>query len=357
MTGQQLFDRWVAFIRRYVVVSDAQALTLALWAITTFVSEHFSVQPYLEIVATSKRAGKTTVLDVLSLITRNAQQMATIRVLMIARMIGALEGRCTILLDETEILRRPTLGDTRQCLASGYRAGATHGISVGQKVIKFPVACMKAFAQIGNIQDVLRDRCIEIELTRGVPERVLSEWRDAAEGEAAELVEELKAFAKNRERWSVHAADWLRGRERELWTPLYSVAMTLALHADTLRAFQAASVDIGLLKTLPAKEYHELQDAIVDADDQDAAERVLSDMLIVLRAGETFVPSTEMVNRLRSIEIAPWRGWRGTGLNEMTLAALLSRYGVEPVQKRVQKKPKPATRGYLVADLVKAAAR
>lgn len=356
VTGQELIDKWIAFLRRYVVMSDAQALVVALWAIHTWVYDRFAVTPYLEVVATTKRSGKTTLLDCLKMVSRGAEQFAVVRILTILRMAEAYEGRVTILIDEAEQFGKASLGEVRQAMATGYREGAQHAVLVGKDFRRFRTFFPKAFAQIGNVHDVLRDRCIEIELQRGKPDRVLSEWREVATAEAAELIAELMAHSKGLGRTPIVAADWLHGRERELWTPIYSVAHWIGLHADTMRRLQAASVDLGLLKTLPPKIWHSAQDE-QDAEERDAAERVLQDLRAIVQPGETFIPSAAAVDRLRAVPTSPWRAWRGEGLNEILLAALLARYGVEPVVGQIGKgrKDRRQARGYKVSAINKAA--
>lgn len=362
MTGQQLVERWIVFLRKYVVMSEQQALVVALWSINTWVYERFASVPFLEIVASTKRAGKTTLLDALRMLCRGPEQFAIVRILTILRMIEHYEGRVTILIDEAEQFGRANLGDTRQGVATGYRQGAQHAVSVGKGFQRFRTFAPWAFAQIGNVHNVLRDRCIEIELQRGRPAASLSENRDTAAAEAQELIAELilysKVSAERHGRIAIVAADWLHGRERELWTPLVSVAAWLGLHADTMWILQGASVDFGLLKQQPAKVWHSAQDE-TDAEDRDAAERVMADAVTCIHTGETFIPSANLVDRLRDIPTAPWRGWRGNGLNEITLAALLVRYGLEPKTARVGRgrKDSKTLRGYAVPELLKAGAK
>lgn len=359
MTGQQMVDRWVAFLRRYVVMSEQQALVVALWAINTWVYEHFPSVPFLEIVATTKRSGKTTLLDVLRMVTRGAEKFAIVRILTVLRMIEAYEGKVTILIDEAEQFSKPSLGEQRSGIATGYKSGAQHAISVGKGFQRFRTFAPWAFAQIGNVHDVLRDRCIEIELERGKPTRVLSEWDTTAKAEAEELIAELVEYARtqaSKNNGKMHIpivpADWLSGRERELWTPIVSVAAWLGIHADTMKALQIASVDLGLLKTLPPKVWHSAQDEL-DAEEKDAAERVLQDVRSVLQPGETAIFSRVLVERLRAIGTAPWRAWRGNGINEITLAALLSRYGLQPDTVTIGKgrKTRQQAKGYKVRDI------
>ncbi len=357
MTGQDLIGKWVAFLRRYVSMSESQALVVALWAINTWVYDKFASVPFLEIVATTKRSGKTTLLDCLKMLCRGGEKFAIVRILTVLRMIEAYEGKVTILIDEAEQFSKPSLGEQRSGIATGYKSGAQHAVSVGKGFQRFRTFAPYAFAQIGNVHGVLRDRCIEIELERAKPERVLSEWDTTANAEAQELIAELiQLSATKLKDGKLHipvvAAEWLSGRERELWTPLVSVASWLGIHADNMKALRVASVDLGLLKTLPPKVWHSAQDE-VDAEDREMAERVLADLRSVIADGETFIPSNVAVERLRGIDTAPWRAWRGTGINEILLSALLARYGVAPDVGQIGKgrKDRKQVRGYKVTAI------
>jgi hypothetical protein len=363
MTGQDLLAAWTAFIRTYVYCSKAQGMVLALWAINTWVYEHFAAVPYLEIVARTKESGKTTVLDVLKMLCRGPEKFAIVRVLTILRMIEEAEGKITILIDEAEQFSKPSLGETRSGIATGYKPGAQHAISVGKGFQRFRTYAPWAFAQIGNVHDVLRSRCIEIMLERGKPERYLIDYEMTAKADAGELLAHLVLYAKGKTKdGKMHIpiipADWLTsGREREIWTPLISVASWLGVHADVMRELQAASVDLGLLKTLPPIKWHSAQDES-DTEERDMAVRLLRDLATVVGqpGDDGVIFSREAVERLRGIETAPWRGWRGTGINEIGLASLLRRYGLESKTQRRGKGRKGRTeaQGYSVAHILAA---
>jgi integrase len=62
-----LLDDVVAFIRRYVVLTDVQADTLALWTAHTHAIDAAETTPYLAITSPEKRSGKTRLLEVLEL--------------------------------------------------------------------------------------------------------------------------------------------------------------------------------------------------------------------------------------------------------------------------------------------------
>lgn len=361
MTGQQLIEKWTAFIRRYVALSEAQALTVALWAINTWTYERFYTVPYLEIWAMHKRSGKSTLAEVLSVLCRGGRVLSTVRVLSMVKLIAAKEGAYVPFIEEAERFKSASLGDERSILASGYRRGAVHELEKAS----YSTYCPKAFVLIGNVHDILRDRCISIMLDRSAPSHVWTTERYTAEAEAGDLIVDLRELFKHgvdvqrtaddKPRFTLIDPVWLASpRDRELWTPLFSLAHAMRLHKDTLELLQRASVDLSILKTLPRVEYHPGQAENVN-DDQNAADAVLADLLSTVQPGEAFIPTKDAIARLRAINTAPWRGWRGDGINEITLAALLIRFGVEPVYQQVRikrgKDGRQGMRGYMVKTL------
>lgn len=358
MTGNDMVQRWMRHIQQYVHVSDQQALILALWAMHTWMYQQFHATPYLEIFATTKRSGKSTLLSVLGNLCQNTKQFATVRVLTVVRMIEAFEGKITCMFDEAERLAAASLGDTRSMLAMGYRKGGVHAVSVGKDFQEFPVYCPKAFALIGNLTGVLRDRSIPIQLQRSVPAVDFHANVMSAEEQAGELVQEFVNVVKGLklDRVPVISPEYLQGRDREIFTPLLSVAHLLGLSPSVMETFKAAAVDLCVMKTWEPKKYHSAQDE-TDAEDRDAASRALADLVSIVREGETVIPSGVAIERLRGLSGAPWRMWRETGINEIILAALLARYGLgtENVQVGKGRKERKIVKGYKVAAIMAAA--
>lgn len=357
LTGQQVIERWIGFLRRYLHISDAQALVMALWAIHTWLFEKFGSTPYLEVYAPNKGMGKTRVLEALELLVRGAERMPTARIAPIVRLIHEHQGKCTLLIDEAEKLAQGAINETRSALAAGYRRGSTHPVTTAQGVVRFPTFCPKAFALIGNIQPILRDRSIPILLQRGKPDAdLLAEYAQATEAAEA-LKAELFKFSQQTGAFShpaIEIPEWLYGRDAEIWTPLFAIARAMGLHKDTLEALTAASVDLSALKELDA-----LPSRPTVAEDQgdielQAAERLLKDVAAIVQPGDKAIPTEELLTRLRAVPTAPWRSWRGKGLDAIVLSALLSRYRLTPENVRIGKR---VVKGYKVTEINAAARR
>ena len=68
LSGVEVLAGVVAFIRRFVALSDEQADIAALWVIHTHAIDAADCTPYLHIKSAEKRSGKTRLLEVLALL-------------------------------------------------------------------------------------------------------------------------------------------------------------------------------------------------------------------------------------------------------------------------------------------------
>lgn len=351
MTGQDVINRMVRLLKRYVVLSDAQALTCALWALNTWLYERFPAVPYLEIWAMHKRSGKTTLAEILKELSRGGSILATVRVLQMVRLIEAKEGAYVPFIEEAERFNAGSLGDQRAILATGYRKGAVHEVGDNKGgALQFRTFCPKAFVLIGNVHEILRDRCISMKLERGTPAHSWMLERTEAERECVEIIEDWKQLLKTAKtsmdvvltadgaaRFPNVDPSWLQSpRDREIWTPLFSVAAAMRLHKDSMGLLKRASMDLSYLKTLPNVKYHASQEEPVAAD-ANAAEAIIRDAVTVMRDGEKGISSVHLLKRLHDIDEGPWRVFAGEGLNERSMAALLARWNVEPGSIRLGK--------------------
>lgn len=367
--AQELIAALVAFVRRYVSLTEGQALVVVLWALNTWVYDRFPVVPYLEIWASFKRSGKSTLAEVLAKLTRGGRVTATVRVLQMVRIITGKKGDYTPFIEEAERFSAGNLGDERAILATGYRKGAAHEIYSAQGIKAFRTFCPKAFVLIGNVHDILRDRCISIKMERATPERVWSspEERYTAEAEADDLLSAWTRVAAHHldvirgtdgeARFHTVIPTWLKSpRDREIWTPLFSLASAMKLDAATMDLLQRASIDLSILKTLPPVKYSAAQDEHIAESDASAAETVLRDLLSTFAENEQIIPTRTALERLHNIPTAPWRAWRGDGLTDVSLAALLKRFGVEHARGQHGKgKTRTQFYGYTRGSLLAAA--
>lgn len=229
-----LLDDVRAFVRRFVVLDDAQADAVALWIAHTHVFDAFGCTPYLAITSPEKRSGKTRLLEVLELLVRRALPTANISDAALFRVID--KQRPTLLVDEVDGIfgnRAREREELRGILCAGYRRGAlTHrmGGSNNTTLQTFHVYCPKAFAGIGDcLPDTIADRSIPIRLKRRTREEEIERFRRrdvVPEGE--ELHDRLADWLGPQRdhlaavRPTLPAA--LDDRAQDVWEPLLAVA-------------------------------------------------------------------------------------------------------------------------------------
>jgi putative DNA primase/helicase len=68
--GVDLLNALSAELRRHVIMSKEAADATALWILHTFLLEVFNTSPRLAITSPERQCGKTTLIDILGLVTR-----------------------------------------------------------------------------------------------------------------------------------------------------------------------------------------------------------------------------------------------------------------------------------------------
>jgi len=123
--GATLLDNLAAFVRRFVVITDAQAAVIALWIVHTHALDAAEATPYLAITSAEKRSGKTRLLEVLTLLV--ARPLATSNISDAALFRSIANDRPTLLFDEIDAIFGPKARDRedlRGMINAGHRRGA-----------------------------------------------------------------------------------------------------------------------------------------------------------------------------------------------------------------------------------------
>ncbi|MBI3455462.1 MAG: hypothetical protein HY002_06715 [Candidatus Rokubacteria bacterium] len=217
-------DRHMEFPRR------EHRTLVAVWALATYFFLAFVTFPRLALSG-EPESGKSKLLELLRAFAWNALLIITPTPAVLFRL--AQEFRPTLLLDEMEKLGKE---DTREILAilnSGYKVGACVPRVEGERarhVEPFAVYGPLAFAAIKATNLVTESRCIPLVLLRGVDKAKINAEVDPN----ADLFARIRAecYRLLLARWRDVAAashavafpEWLNGRARELWKPLFALA-------------------------------------------------------------------------------------------------------------------------------------
>jgi hypothetical protein len=324
-----LLDSAVHWIRRYVVVTEHQAVAIVLWVAHTHAIEAADCTPYLQVTSATKRSGKTRLLEALEPLVFAPWLTGRTSAAALVRKVDAEQP--TLLLDESDAAfggEKEYAEALRGILNTGYRKSGKATLCVGQgakfTTKDFTTFCPKAIAGIGTLPDTVADRSIPIQLRRRTQDEPCERWRER-EGhwQAQPLHERLSA-------WGAIAVETLRGarpalpqslgdRQADVWEPLLAIA-DLAGDSWPMLARQAA---IALSGTF---------------EDADMTVEILTDIQIILAdyAADDVITSKELVDHLVALDDRPWVTWsHGRPMSANKLARFLAPLGIFPAVRRV----------------------
>lgn len=353
------------YLRSYLSFpGDRYYLPLSLFAIL----EHcwdacFDEVPYLSVSAAVKSSGKTRVLELLKFLAGEGKAALVEAGITVAAIYTEIEAKKVILIDESERLQNPH-SPMRPILNGGYRRGQDLMRKIGGENRRFSIFCPKVFAQIGDVYDSLRDRCIIIEMRRRTSGARTEYVQQTAREEGAKIASEIARAIDERieeirnSYLNYHtlyrSLNFLRDRDKEIWKPLFTLCQVFA--PERMPELERSAIDIATLKTLPPRRFEQLREQEEITRKQEYAEQLVRDALTVIGARGR-IPSGELVRGLRAIATSPWRSYEGTGITEISLAAMLRRFAVEP--KTIRVKPKgqanSTSKGYLRVQIAAAA--
>jgi hypothetical protein len=323
--GRELLDDLVAFIRRFVVMSEAQARVLALWIPHTHAFEAAETTPYISITSAEKESGKTRVLEVLSTLVARPWFTGRTTAAVLIRKIDA--ERPTLLLDESDAAFK---GDKeyaealRGQLNTGYRRGGAASLCVGQganiSYKDFETFSPKAIAGIGSLPDTVASRSIPIRLERRAPDEKVERWRERRGRDQAEPLRQRV------EAWAAAYVGQLRGAEPEIPDELgdraQDTAEPLLAIADCVGGEWPQRARVALI------ELH----AQTVVEDDSIGVRLLADIAHAFEHFDTDkLASEQLLGYLHSLDEAPWAEWgkAGKGLNAKGLADVLRRFRIK----------------------------
>jgi hypothetical protein len=338
------------FLSGYLHFADPNIVRpIALWVAGTYLYEMFDTFPYMVISASVKRAGKTRLSELIGFASSMPFNVAGATAASLFRVIQ--DNKPTVIWDEAESLSSEASSVTRAFLNVGYRKGQTIPRTTGKGVTMWPTYCPKVFVLIGEVYDTLRDRSIVVEMQRGEPKKRFS--YEAAKMEGEEIGNEIKALvAENLEaiQTAYNELDlpFLTDRDAEIWRAIFALAQVL--EPSAIDELQRTAVDMATAKTADIKKYGvtELKEQERIVEREEYGRRLLLDLLTVTEKLKS-ISSQDAVTALRDLNTAPWRKYKGAGLDMNMLADLLTVYELRPKLVRNGEK---VFRGYTRKDIL-----
>jgi hypothetical protein len=341
-TQTELLDELLGVIKKYVVLPDEHSrIAIALWITATHALPAFECAPRLVATSPGKRCGKTRLLDIIGGTCHDHLATSNATVAAIFRSLDESHPP-TLIIDEADTLfgSKKTADqneDLRALLNAGHQRGRPALRCVGplQVPTKFNTFAMVAIAGIGAMPDTIVDRAVNINLRRRARDEKVSQFRSRRDGPIlAKLRDQLA-------QWAAEHIDELSKAEPEMpvedraadtWEPLIAVADAVGGRwPDAARKACKALVD--------------------GADDADEGQSLAVKLLVDIRQifadiSVAFLPSGELVAKLRQVEESPWGDFE---LNASKLAHRLRAFDIKPGRNTTG-----SVRGYALESFVDA---
>ena len=337
VNGANLLEDICHALKRYLVLPDGGAETLALWTVHTHAYECFAHSPRLAITSPEKGCGKTTTLDVIGELVARPLPTSNATTAAIFRTIE--KAKPTLLIDEADTFLKDN-EELRGVLNSGHGRGGQIIRTVGDEheARQFSTWTPAAIAMIGRLPDTLEDRSVSIALRRRRPTEKVQQFR-------SDRAQDLKQLARMTARWfddnrqGIAASDPKTGplfnRAADNWRPLFAIADGAGGNWPKL-----------------ARSVAEVAEAA--KQDQSKRTMVLSDIreIFAARYGTDRIPSAELAEALGAMENRPWSEWRnGKPITPAALARLVAPFQITPSTKR---EGGCTFKGYLRSDFAEA---
>ncbi len=342
LNGDLVLRRVFDFIRRFVSLSETQALVVSLWVAHTYTFDCVDATPYLAITSAEKECGKSRLLEVLEVLVLNPWMTGRVTAAVLTRKIDAEAP--TLLLDESDAA---FAGDKeyaealRGLLNTGHRSSGKSSCCVGKgadiSFKDFKTFCPKAIAGIGKLPDTVADRSIPIRLKRAAPGEVIARFRRRdVEPEAKGLLEQLESWCSSIAVGLPDARpelpDELTDRQQDGVEPLLALADSAG--GDWPVAARRAVVEL-------------CSDGQVS--DASIGVQLLRDIQAIFESKNAVrLSSADVTASLGEIETSPWCEWNhGKPITAARLARILKPFGITPQTIRIEER---TPKGYDLED-------
>jgi putative DNA primase/helicase len=320
----EVLDAVAAAVRAHVVMEPAQADAVALWAAFAHRIASFAIAPRLAVVSPTKRCGKSTLLEVVSLLVPKPVNASSATAAALFRAIDQFAP--AVLLDECDQYLKDD-NDMKAVINSSHRrsgAMVLRAVKIGEEIVvrRFSTWAPMVLAGIGTLPDTIADRSVIVRLERRSRVNPIDRLDDAARDRLSTLARKLARWARNRGDRAFPAQPWLpalNDRANDNWAPLRAIA------ADAGGSWpaRAGAAAVALSPT--------------DSDAQSLAELLLADVQAVFaEAGDpATLPSEAICARLGEMDDRPWpEASHGKPITPRRLAALLGRFKLVPSRSK-----------------------
>jgi hypothetical protein len=348
--GKMLFRALSECIRSFVVMTEAQATTVTLWVVYSWLHEfeRFATHsPTLLPRSVERDSGKTTLLGVISFLVRRALNSVEISGAALFRSIAKWQP--TIILDEADDVLNNN-ADLRSVLNSGWTRGQTvircHPDT--HEPESFSTFGPKALGMKGdNLPDTTLSRSLAIDMKPKLAGEEIADFNHLDNETFAQLRRQLL-------RWATDNAEALAARQPEIpqdfhnrrranWRPLLAIAEQMEMKQAGLQA--ALEIEHRQIAADPSTGIQLLTAIRFIFDEMEA------DHLVLGQAEKDRITTARLVQELIDLPDSRW-GTYGRNDRPITTAQvtrLLKPYGIKSGSVRIPKDGGTTPKGFLRA--------
>lgn len=329
------FEAVNRYVRRFLVLpNEADYPVLAWWILHTYLIDRTFTTPRLAFLSPEYGCGKSRALEVIQILAFRAEKLdfCTRSYLFrtIEQVIEETGKPPTLLIDEVDNVFKKNSDEgiaLTAFLNTGYRRGGFYGITEGEgnnrAPKKFSTFAPIAFAGKGEsaLPEAVATRSIVFRLQKRLPSQKIEDFYTGQVRQEAEVLREWISqwadfYSQDFKIENVEIA--LRDRDKEVWLPLYGVAVM----SDSVEAF------------FEAVRIHQIAKA---TNETPLSRQLVEDCLkVFVQMSEPEKLKTPiLLNGLETLPDTDYSQVRGgKGLNDRTLAKWLRPYGITPKQIR-----------------------
>ncbi|MEV0443985.1 DUF3631 domain-containing protein [Streptomyces spectabilis] len=349
--GAALLDEVEAFHRRFnVFPHEAAYVAVALWDAHAHLLDCFDSTPRIAFLSPEPGSGKTRALEIVETLVPQPMTAVNASAAALFRSVSSGNGKPTILFDEIDTVFGPKAGDNEELrgfLNAGHRrTGVTYrciGDGGQQTVQAFPSYCAVAVAGLGSLPDTILSRSVIVRMRRRARNEKVEPFRARVhEAEGHKLRDRFAAWAEHARGFVMGAwpemPDGVADRPADVWEPLLAVADAVGGHWPE----RARAACVTLVTASRAN------------DKGSIGVRLLTDLRDHVMTGIDRLPTVAILDRLNSMDDAPWADLGGKPLDNRRLSKMLAEYMTadnEPIASRNIKTGASVLKGYYTADL------
>jgi len=295
--------------------------------------------PRIAFLSPEPGSGKSRCLEISAHFVPNCVEAVNVTPAYLFRKVGDDNARPTILFDEIDTVFGPKARENeelRGLLNAGHRRHSVAGRCVvrGKEILteEIPAYAAIAIAGLGNLPDTILTRSVVVRMRKRRSDEVVEPYRRRVNGPEANMIGQRLAGWSDEVRGRLSFPELppeIVDRDADVWEPLICIADLAGGHwPERARAAAIALVP----QSSEANQSIGLQ--------------LLADLQRIC-LGQQRMYSSSIIRQLNELEEAPWKNYRGNGLDAMGLAKILSEYEIRPRDLRIGGK---VARGYEIID-------